>query len=332
MNQIIKFNCSSKKLNNFNSCPSKKLNNFNSCPSKKLNNFNSCPSKKLNNFNISNDNKKKNKKIHNYCNNCGKYGHAFKKCKEPITSYGLICFRLKNNILSDQKQINNDNIEYLLIQRKYTLGYTEFIRGKFFISDIYSIIILFKQMIQSEIDSIMKYDFDYHWNQLWLNKKSNNFDYIQSLKKFKYLKENKNNNNYLVYILKKYKPIYNIIEWGIPKGRPNNYEENILCAKREFEEETLYKTHEYKILNNINNYDKYIEIFNGTNGIKYQHIYYLTKCITDRNPISDFYSNEIGDIKWVSFNEIHKYIRPYHVEKISIFKDINTDIINNYII
>lgn len=298
MNKIINYNSSSRKLNHFS-------------------------------YDRSDNLKIKNKKSYNYCNNCCKYGHNFKKCKEPIKSYGLICFRLKKNTLSNKNRISDNNIEYLMIQRKYTLGYTEFIRGKFFISDIYSIIILFKQMIQSEIDSIIKYDFDYHWNKLWLNQKSNNYEYTQSFKKFKYLKENKNNNNYLDFILKKYKPIYNIIEWGIPKGRPNNFEENILCAKREFEEETLYKTHEYKILHNINNYDKYIEIFNGTNGIKYQHIYYLTKCTTNRNPISNFSSNEIGDIKWIPYNHIPKYIRPYHIAKLSILRDIHNDIMNN---
>ena len=31
-----------------------------------------------------------------YCNNCGKYGHIYKKCFDPITSYGIICMDLNN--------------------------------------------------------------------------------------------------------------------------------------------------------------------------------------------------------------------------------------------
>ena len=31
-----------------------------------------------------------------YCSNCGKNGHIIKKCDEPITSYGLICFNINN--------------------------------------------------------------------------------------------------------------------------------------------------------------------------------------------------------------------------------------------
>ena len=29
-----------------------------------------------------------------YCLNCGKKGHIIKKCKEPQTSYGIICFKI----------------------------------------------------------------------------------------------------------------------------------------------------------------------------------------------------------------------------------------------
>ena len=29
-----------------------------------------------------------------YCNNCGKYGHYFRECKYPITSYGIICIQI----------------------------------------------------------------------------------------------------------------------------------------------------------------------------------------------------------------------------------------------
>ena len=55
------------------------------------------------------------------CNNCGNYGHLFYNCKKPITSIGIICFRY-----------NLENkIEFLLVQRKDTLGYVDFLRGKY---------------------------------------------------------------------------------------------------------------------------------------------------------------------------------------------------------
>ena len=63
--------------------------------------------------------------INNYCNNCGTKGHIFYQCKQPITSVGIIVFR----------KGQHDKREYLLIRRKDSLGYVEFMRGKY---NIYS--------------------------------------------------------------------------------------------------------------------------------------------------------------------------------------------------
>ena len=62
--------------------------------------------------------------MENYCNNCGKLGHLFSNCKLPIISIGIICFRY-----------NNNKIEYLMIRRKETLGFIEFMRGKYAINN-----------------------------------------------------------------------------------------------------------------------------------------------------------------------------------------------------
>ncbi len=58
---------------------------------------------------------------YNFCNNCGKHGHVFHQCKNPITSIGIIVFNI---------DVSN-NIEYLLIRRKDSLGYVDFMRGKY---------------------------------------------------------------------------------------------------------------------------------------------------------------------------------------------------------
>ena len=58
-------------------------------------------------------------KNYNVCNNCGKQGHLYNNCKIPITSYGVISFR------------KHENYEYLMICRKDSLGYVDFIRGKY---------------------------------------------------------------------------------------------------------------------------------------------------------------------------------------------------------
>ena len=251
-----------------------------------------------------------------YCKNCGKHGHPYKKCKEPIASYGVICFRLIDKatdklISYDEITSQNVKIEFLLIQRKHTLGYMEFIRGKYFISDVYSIMILFKQMVQEEIDLIASNSFDYHWDLLWAYKYNKTSiyrtEYDNSKRKFNYLKNNIDSNINLRYILCNISPKYENKEWGMPKGRRNNYETNLQSAVREFQEETSYLNNEYKIMNN---FEEFTEIFNGTNGIKYLHTYFVGNCLTPRIPNLNinggFKSNEIGNIKWFTYDETCK--------------------------
>ena len=61
-----------------------------------------------------------NKMYNHFCNNCGKTGHSYNQCSKPITSLGVITFN---------KNINS--LKFLLICRKDSLGYVEFIRGKY---------------------------------------------------------------------------------------------------------------------------------------------------------------------------------------------------------
>ena len=61
---------------------------------------------------------------HIKCGNCGIKGHVYSNCKLPILSYGIILF----TFLDEQPKI-------LLVQRKDSLTYIEYIRGKYNIND-----------------------------------------------------------------------------------------------------------------------------------------------------------------------------------------------------
>ena len=74
-----------------------------------------------------------------YCNNCGKQGHQYHQCKLPITSYGIIAFML-----------TKDGIKYLLIRRKDTLGYVDFIRGKYPLNNVVYLMNMLNEMTVNE--------------------------------------------------------------------------------------------------------------------------------------------------------------------------------------
>jgi hypothetical protein len=92
-----------------------------------------------------------------YCNNCGKTGHSFSHCKTPITSYGIIAFRI-----SPERQI-----EYLMVRRKDTLGYVDFMRGKYSVHNKNYIMNMLKQMTRREKDKLLSLPFTELWKDLW---------------------------------------------------------------------------------------------------------------------------------------------------------------------
>ena len=91
------------------------------------------------------------------CNNCGKPGHLFSNCKMPITSSGVIAFR----------KAKNGTYEYLLIRRKETLGYIDFMRGKYSVNNKEYIMNMMKQMTNYEKERLSSVDFDELWKDIW---------------------------------------------------------------------------------------------------------------------------------------------------------------------
>ena len=44
---------------------------------------------------------------------------------------------------------------------------------------------------------------------------------------------------------------------------------------------------------------------------------------------NDYQTSEVGELKWMSYNECINKIRPYNLEKIEILKKLNK-VLNNY--
>jgi 8-oxo-dGTP pyrophosphatase MutT (NUDIX family) len=294
-----------------------------------------------------------------FCTNCGKTGHQNKKCIEPITSLGIILFKIDfenlkknlnididNNIfnnLSDNTNIIKSNsknihniekififqkyIKFLLISRRSSLGFIEFMRGNYNENDLNDIVKLFRQMYQCEINIIKTQSFNYLWKYIWqLNIiNHNDKDFINSNIKYKKIVTLK----FLDYCCNNINPKYNNVEWGFPKGRRLNLEKNCDCAKREFNEETNLNNNDYTILNNIS---PETENLIGTNNIDYKHIYYFAT--TDKNIKLTINKNnnlqykEVGHIGWYNYNETINNIREYHINKKIIINNLYIFICN----
>ena len=138
----------------------------------------------------------KEKSADTYCNNCGKPGHIYNQCKIPITSFGIVAFRyvgkgsnthnLEHQRCSDEEfgmfsvaegggKLTNDVVrrtesfepEFLMIRRKDTLGYIDFMRGKYLVQNKNYIMNMLKQMTVKERALLREGDFDKLWKNLW---------------------------------------------------------------------------------------------------------------------------------------------------------------------
>lgn len=258
-----------------------------------------------------------------FCNNCGESGHAFHQCKKPITSMGTIVFRYDETI---------NEYKYLLICRKDTLGFVDFMRGKYPLTDKSYIMNIISEMTEDERTRLQTFTFNKLWKSLWgehigiqyRGEEKVSREKLQNLKNGVTTKNEHFNLNDLLDNIEHRG--WSEPEWGFPKGRRNYQEKNIQCAFREFEEETGYSS---KSLLLIQNLEPFEEVFTGSNHKSYNHLYYLATMKDYTEDIPNFQKTEVSDIKWLTYSAaIHK-IRPYNIEKIEILTRVN-NLLNNY--
>ena len=252
----------------------------------------------------------------NSCNNCGKQGHSFHQCKLPITSYGIILFRS-----------SSDGLQFLMIRRKDSFGYIDFIRGKYSTYNIEHIQNIVDEMSIHEKDRLMNESFDKLWSLMW--GENTNVQYkteeLSSAKKFSIIKNGVQINDEkrtLNDIIQNSKTNWTETEWEFPKGRRNYQEKDIDCALREFEEETGISKDKIQIIENIVPFE---EIFIGTNYKSYKHKYflaYISEKNENENLLDDFQKTEVSKLEWKTLDECLKSIRPYNLEKKKLINNI----------
>jgi len=232
-----------------------------------------------------------------YCNNCGKSWHTYKYCKLPITSIGVILVRYNQGIC-----------EYLLICRKKSLGYVDFLRGRYTVHSHAYILNLLDEMTLCEKHDLLTCDFDDLWRKLWgITTDSFVHEECSSRDKFNQLRK-----EVLPQLIHESNTSWTTPEWGFPKGRRNVGENDVMCALREFQEETGYDMNSIDLIKNIIPYE---ETFIGSNYKKYRHKYFVAFIPYHVQPTQPFQEHEVSDMKWLTLEQALEQIRPYNTEK-----------------
>lgn len=279
-------------------------------------------------------------KNNNACNNCGKQGHSFHQCKLPITSYGVIAFRATNS-----------GIQYLMLRRKDSFGYIDFIRGKYSPYNISQIQDIVNEMSTEEKQRILEEPFDILWRNMWGDITTTQYKVEEnaSMKKMEIIRAGVTVNGEFIsleQIIKNSNTNWIETEWEFPKGRRNYKEKDLDCALREFEEETGISSSRLTIVENVLPFE---ETFIGTNHKSYKHKYFLaflndssssssssstssstSNSSTINNNYDDenivlngFQITEVSKLEWKTISSCLESIRPYSLEKKNLILNIN---------
>ena len=224
-----------------------------------------------------------------------------------------------------------DIIEYLMIRRKDTLGYIDFMRGKYSVHNKYYIINMLRQMTLYEKEKIKNGNFNDLWKEIWGDQSIINKYKTEegiSREKFNILESGVTikDDFYTLSMLidesnQSQEDLWDEPEWGFPKGRRNFLENDYDCAIRECCEETGFDPN---VLKNIQNVLPYEEIFTGSNYKSYKHKYYLMNInYNDSLEIDNYQKAEVSKMEWKNFNDAIHCIRYYNLEKKRMLTNID---------
>ncbi len=289
------------------------------------------------------------------CANCGGIGHVYRVCSHPVTSFGIICFRWAWDAESATHRA-----QYLMVRRKDSLCYVEFIRGKYDVQDVAYISRLFDNMTKDEQTRIKTVPFDRLWYSFWQADCNKNYmkEYCTAREKFERLKTgfiHEDTHVDLASLLHCCRPGYDETEWGFPKGRRNINESDVKCALREFNEESGYNTRHIELLQDFRSME---EVFIGCNHVRYRHVYFVAEFVGQHDipstvdnhdgvvyddargcplyspkelhqVIDNTQGREISKIAWLSYEQALEHIREHNTERKGLFTLVNQYLLQN---
>jgi len=269
----------------------------------------------------------------NFCTNCGGNGHVFRSCIAPVTSYGVIMVRSSKEFNLEKSLISNgnvtglekENLDFLLIQRRDSLGFIELIRGRYKVSDVDYIRLHLGGITKDEQTRYRDGPFDVLWNSMWGLNHSHLYknEFETAMAKWQQIHDGVTDETGKFWSMDELlasAPPKNSPEWGFPKGRRDAQESDYVCAMREMEEET--GVHENEVIC-INNMEPLVESFFGSNHVHYCHKYFIVWVPPTReikfDATNDHMRREIGDIQWFSVDEALAHLRPENKKEGSAF-------------
>ena len=258
------------------------------------------------------------------CANCGATWHYNRSCNQPVMSFGVVVHR---EVLADAEA--GVRREYLVVQRRDTFAYVEFIRGKYDYRNRAYLTRLFENMTEQERAGVAAASFRALWQRFWgAGSALTRADFRGAQACFERLRGGYSirQRDGAVVELSAARLLAGTRsrragpQWGFPKGRRAAFSEtNLNTAFRELEEETGLSrgdlAHVWK--------KPFFEQYTGENGIRYEHIYFralLTGASVGQS--LRICKRELSCAKWATAAEVLDLIQEER-ERCELFRRID---------
>jgi len=214
----------------------------------------------------------------------------------------------------------------LLYQRRDTYEYIEFIRGMW--ETIDEVKNYFSLMSNEERRRLQNYTFDELWDDFWIRRHSGVNDHTLNRSRTKYSQIQP----YIKDIVKETRgKVGEEAPWGFPKGRKNSGENPVMCAVREFEEETHISRDTLQVWDKTSLTENFI----GSDGRSYATVYYIAEYKPSDPPLTQkecdlpslietpkgirkyTASNEAFRIQWFSLKDAQKKLPQFRQDILS---------------
>lgn len=234
--------------------------------------------------------------------------------RSPVLSVGMVPF-----------YVDTSGLRVMMIRRKVTVGFMDFVRGKYSVANIHRLVALIDTMTLIEKELILSGTYTEMWAKAWGEGHSGGayrLEAEQANGLLETIRRGVSLGGELVALeglVKQSTTSWTEPEWEFPKGRKNFQEKDIDCAYREVAEETGLHRCNFDVVRNISPIE---ETFIGSNLKSYKYRYYLANVSDSSADLSKFQKSEIGDARWFSCDEAIDVIRSYHIEKQRVVEQV----------
>jgi len=235
--------------------------------------------------------------------------------RNPVQSVGIIPFTV----------CPTRGLCLLMVRRKVTVGFMDFVRGKYGVANLHRLKRLIDTMTNEEKQHILSKSYEDLWQIAWGENHCSGGHRLEA-----------DQGALLLETIRRGVSVDGVVqtldslvaesptswieqEWEFPKGRKNFQEKDLDCAFRETSEETGLPTTMFNVIRNTVPLE---EVFIGSNLKSYKYKFYLANVKDPDCDLSNFQRTEISQARWMTADESLAAIRPYHGERLNLVRRV----------